>query len=204
MPILYMYWYISNKLILGGQYTSNIGTLCPKQRTIFRHFLQKGNEQFSQLHISTFQHITSGSCHVQPLSTLLSVTQQIQKSHLSHLYASFSGRWEGFSLLSLPNFSQAVWGGSSIPIQCLSNTKLYTCLYPQVIPNIWPISITFRPEFLRMRRRPIHMSVRSIWLQVWAMKSLCLAATASCRQVALLQFFSSYVSSFMAICSSCL
>lgn len=80
----------------------------------------------------------------------------------------------------------------------------YTCFYPQVTPNNCSYFTTFRPEFLRMRRRPIHMSVSSIWLQVWAMKSRCLAATASCRQVALLQFFSSYVSSFMAICSSCL
>lgn len=83
-------------------------------------------------------------------------------------------------------------------------TEEYTFLYRQVIPNMGSASVTFRPEFLRIRRRPIHMSVSNIWLQVWAMKSLCLAATASCRQVALLQFFSSYVSSFMAICSSCL
>lgn len=64
--------------------------------------------------------------------------------------------------------------------------------------------LTLRPEFLRIRSRPIHMSVSNIWLHVCAMKSRCLAATASCRHVALLQFFSSYVSSFMASCSSCL
>lgn len=173
------------------------------------------------LYILTFPHITPSSSHLEPLSTFLQATQQIHRSDSGHLYCSSSGRWEGFSLLSLPNFSQAVWGDSSIPTQlCLSNTNTkawshcqvrrwsvqckYTFLYPWVMSNIWPTYITFRPEFLRMRRRPIHMSVSSIWLQVWAMKSLCLAATASCRQVALLQFFSSYVSSFMAICSSCL
>lgn len=64
--------------------------------------------------------------------------------------------------------------------------------------------LTLRPEFFRMRSRPIHMSVSNIWLHVCAMKSRCLAATASCRHVALLQFFNSYVSSFMASCSSCL
>ncbi|TNN86874.1 hypothetical protein EYF80_002629 [Liparis tanakae] len=37
------------------------------------------------------------------------------------------------------------------------------------------------------------MSVSNIWLQVWAMKSRCFAATASFRQVELLQLTSSYV-----------
>lgn len=50
---------------------------------------------------------------------------------------------------------------------------------------------TLRLLLLPILRQPIHMSVSSIWLQVWAMKSLCLAATASFRQVELLQFFSS-------------
>lgn len=63
---------------------------------------------------------------------------------------------------------------------------------------------TLRPGFLPIRKQPIHMSVSNIWLQVCAMKSLCFAATASFRQVELLQLTSSYVRSFMATCSSCL
>ncbi len=153
---------------MGGQYTSNIGTLCPKQRTVFRQFLPKGNQQFSLLHISTFPHVTPGSWHVQPLSTRLSATQQsrgvIQATstlvsqggeRVSHYFPrpTFLRQSEGIQALQYIHAS---------PTPKPEVTVKYTFLYPQVIPNIWPISITFRPEFLRMRRRPIHMSVSSI------------------------------------------
>lgn len=76
---------------------------------------------------------------------------------------------------------------------------LYECLNEKHF-----VVSTLRPGFLPILKLPIHMSVSNIWLQVWAMKSRCLAATASFRQVELLQLTSSYVKSFMATCSSCL
>lgn len=48
------------------------------------------------------------------------------------------------------------------------------------------------------------MSDSNIWVQVWATKGRKCEETASFKQVELLQFFSSYVRSFMAIVSSCL
>lgn len=63
---------------------------------------------------------------------------------------------------------------------------------------------TLYQEFLRMFSRPIHMSDSSIWVQVWATKGRRWEETANFKHVELLQFFSSYVSSFMAIVSSCL
>lgn len=50
---------------------------------------------------------------------------------------------------------------------------------------------------------PIHISDNSICVQVWATNGRSREETASLRQVALLQFFSSYVSNFIAIVSSC-
>ncbi len=85
-----------------------------------------------------------------------------------------------------------------IHIFCKGFTNFRMPLYIDIQP-----SPTLYQEFLRMFRRPIHMSDSSICVQVWATNGRRRDDTASFRQVELLQFFSSYVSSFMAMVSSC-
>lgn len=50
---------------------------------------------------------------------------------------------------------------------------------------------TLNQEFFRIFRRPIHISVSSICVQVWDTKGRMPTDTASFKQVELLQFFSS-------------
>lgn len=51
--------------------------------------------------------------------------------------------------------------------------------------------VTLNQEFFRIFRRPIHISVSSICVQVWDTKGRRPTDTASFKQVELLQFFSS-------------
>lgn len=106
-----------------------------------RHFLQKGCQQLSPLHI-TASYLEVFMYNHSPHS---SATQQIHRSNLGHHYSSFSERWGGFSLLSLPNIFPGVWGDSHIPIQpCLANTKAWSHCASAHLLHVNTLSFTHR------------------------------------------------------------